>query len=121
MTNFKALKQFDKEFKKFLKRHDSLERDIQTLKNIIQVNPKGDSQHIRILKQQDAIFVIKARLACRALKIGIAGTPLRVIYAYNKTHDFVVFLEIYSKQKTSKPNQKRIDDYLKKFDDAVDL
>ena len=111
--NFKALKQFEKEFKKFSKKYVSLKQDIQTFKNIIQVNPKGNSQHFKILKQQDTVFIIKARLACRALKKGTSGTPLRVLYIYNEPFKSVVFIEMYHKKARSNPDKKRIERYMR--------
>ena len=118
MMNFNTTPQFDKEFKKFSKKYVSLEQDIQTFKNIIQVNPKGNSQHFRILKQQDTVFVIKARFACRSLKIGTSGTPLRVIYVYNKPLNSVVFIEMYHKKAQSNPDKKRIEAYMRGLGDA---
>ena len=114
MTKFSATQQFNKEFKKFfkLKQHQSLKKDIQTLQNAICVNPQGNSKHFVALKQQDTIFVIKARLACRSLKKG-TSTPFRVVYAYDKTINSVVFIEIYHKDKQTRENKERINEYVK--------
>ena len=113
MTKFSATQQFVKEFKKFskLKQHQSLKKDIQTLKNIIIANPQGNKRHFVTLKQQGVFFVIKARLACKSLKKG-TSTPFRVVYVYDKTLDCVTFLEMYHKDKKTREDQERIKKYL---------
>ena len=55
--NFKALKQFEKEFKKFSKKYVSLGKDIQTFKNIIEVNPKG--QKYKVKKEQKGRSIMR--------------------------------------------------------------
>ena len=117
MMKFNTTQQFNKEFQKFfkLKQYQSLKKDMQTLQNIICVNPQGSPRHFPTLKQKDALFVVKARLACRSLKKG-TSTPLRVVYVYDKTLDCVTFLEIYHKDKQTREDTKRINAYLKELE-----
>ena len=106
--SFNELPEFSKEFKRFSKKYKSLESDLKEFKNIIDVEPMGNSKHFNVITKNEQYAIIKARLFCRYLK----GSSLRIIYAFYCESYKVDFIELYFKGEKENENRERIKEYL---------
>lgn len=117
--NYGETEEFRKDFKKLLKKFRSLETDLEIVKvaaielfhiqKIVNLSifliPGFCSEEIQICK-------IK-KFACKALKGRGSKSGIRIIYAYHKAVQKVVFLEIYFKADQENEDRERIKSYLK--------
>lgn len=109
--SFNELPEFRKEYKWLGKKYKSLTNDLQEFRSVVSVVPLGNSKHFNIITQNEALYIIKARLFCRYLK----GSSLRVIYAYFEQEQRIEFIELYFKGKKENEDHGRIKEYLKNF------
>lgn len=107
--NFDELLEFSKEFKRLVKKYESLSNDLKELKRVVAVIPYGTSKHFNVITKGEQCAIVKARLFCRYLK----GSSLRVIYAYHYQSCKIEFIEIYPKSDKVNEDRERIKDYLK--------
>lgn len=109
--NFNELPEFAKEFKRLIKKYQSLPDDLEEFKRVITVVPLGNSKHFNVITKNDHCTVVKARLFCRYLK----GSALRIIYAFHCNNLRVDFIEIYFKGNKENESCERIKAYLNNF------
>ena len=112
---FEYLPEFKKDMKRLLKRFRTLEDDLEILKKYLEVSPNA-SPSISFLmnnigERQEVIKVKK--FACRALKGRGANSGIRVIYAFHKQEQKIVFIELYFKGDKENEDRSRINDYFK--------
>jgi hypothetical protein len=113
--------QFQKDLKRLLKKYQTLEDDLETVKrNAIEL------YHLKRVNNQ-SVFPIQGfcsetiqickikKFACKALKGRGSKSGIRVIYAFHCQGCKVEFIEIYFKGEQANENQERIEEYLKKF------
>lgn len=108
MSHFRHTAEFDREFKRLLKKYPSLKGDLKTLEQILEASPTGFGTNFVIVHSSSDVQVIKTRLACRSLR----KRSMRVVYAFH--HDVVefVYIEIYFKGDKENEDRKRIETYL---------
>jgi len=111
MINYESLTIFDKEFKRLFKKYLSLEKDLNILKDVLELFPTGQSNNSEIVHNNEEVKVVKARLFCRYLK----GSTLRLVYAYHPQENKICFLEIYFKGDKENEDRERIKSYLKEI------
>jgi hypothetical protein len=111
MISFERLVIFDKEFKRLLKKYRSLEKDLDVLKDALELFPTGQSNNSEIVFNSENVKVIKTRLFCRYLK----GSTLRLTYAYHQEENKICFMEIYFKGDKVNEDRERIKNYLKEI------
>ena len=104
--NFKNTTEFQKDFKKLLKKFRSLDEDLNEFKKVLNEEPLGIGKHFNVIKKTDSLYVVKARFFCKSLK----KKDLRIIYAYSLGIDFI---EIYFKGEKENEDYERIKEYLK--------
>ncbi|MDP2676203.1 MAG: hypothetical protein Q8O83_00765 [bacterium] len=109
MNHFDALAEFEKEFKRLSKKYRTLDDDLEKFKKILITTPTGIGKNFVIIHSTETIKVVKARMACRALR----DRSLRVIYAYFEQNQKIDFIEIYSKGEKENEERERIKGYLK--------
>lgn len=112
---FEETSEFQRDFKKLLKKYRTLRDDFEVLKKAIAAAPAGNgTKHWNIITKIEAahVVVLKVRLSCRALKI---GNDFRVVYAYDDQKVVILFLEIYSKGRQTTENTDRITTLLRKY------
>lgn len=114
---FQNLPEFDKDFKKLLKRYSSLDDDLELFKQaIITDGPDRLTGVVRLpnLEKKGVLLpVYKARkFRCKSLNRGCMG-GIRVIYSYSKTNGIVILTEIYFKGNQENHNEQRIIDNFK--------
>lgn len=121
---YSATDVFQKDLKRLLKKYQTLEEDLETVKrNAIELF------HLKNLNNQsvfpipnfcnEAIQVCKIKkFACKALKGRGAKSGIRVIYAYHVAISKVEFIEIYFKGEKENEDRERINEYLRIYNSA---
>ncbi len=99
---------FNREFKKYHKKYNTLKKDLDNLINVLSEYPTGNkSKHWNILRQNEKKYLIKVRMMCRAIK----GKSFRVIYYYDGEKLELVFIEIYYKGNKARENTQRMNEF----------
>lgn len=110
--NFDETPEFRKEFKRLFKRYQTLDDDLEKFKKVVLVAPTGVGKNFTIIHSSAEIKLVKAHLACRALK---NSHRLRIIYAYLEQRQQVDFIELYYKGDKENEDRKRIGQYLREM------
>ena len=108
MENFSSLIEFEKEFKKLSKKYKTLSDDLEKFKKVLEVCPTGVGKNFTIIHSLETVEIVKARMACRALR----DRSLRVIYGYIEKERKIEFIEIYFKGNKENEDRYRIKNYL---------
>ncbi|MBU0722595.1 hypothetical protein KKH46_00025 [Patescibacteria group bacterium] len=110
---------FQKDFKKLLKKFKSLKDDWELMKiatielfHIQKVNNSSIFPIQGFCAEKIQICKIK-KFACRSLKGRGSKSGIRVIYAFHCKSCKVDFIEIYFKSEKENENRKRIKEYLR--------
>lgn len=111
MNNFNVLPEFEKEFKRLSKKYKTLDDDFEKFKKVLLATPTGVGKNFVIIHSTKAITIVKARMACRALR----DRSLRVIYAYRVSIKTIDFIELYFKGEQTNENRTLINDFLRQF------
>lgn len=102
---FKELPEFQKDFKRLVKKYPSLPNDLELRKSVLEHFPKGrgiDVDQIPHLKIHSKIY--KARIECRSLR----QDSLRLIYCYDEDISVITMIEIYFKGEQKLESRDRI-------------
>ncbi len=102
---FEELPEFQKDFKRLVKKYPSLPRDFELRKSVLKHFPKGrgmDVDQIPNLKIQSKIY--KARIDCKSLK----RDSLRLVYCYDEVASRITMIEIYFKGEQQLESRERI-------------
>ncbi|MEK7175271.1 MAG: hypothetical protein AAB693_00495 [Patescibacteria group bacterium] len=124
--NYRETQEFDRDFKRLLKKFRSLKVDLEMVK-LATIEP----YHVGVLKDgalektdSNAIFEIPnfcsdelkickiKKFACKALKGRGVQSGIRVIYAYYILTNTVDFIEIYFKGESENEDKEKIKKYL---------
>ena len=108
MGHFSRLPEFEKEFKRLSKKYRTLEDDLEKFKKVLESFPTGTGRNFAIIHSGKNIKVVKARMACQALR----DRSLRVIYAYFEQEQKIEFIEVYYKGNKENEDRNRIRKYL---------
>jgi mRNA-degrading endonuclease RelE of RelBE toxin-antitoxin system len=113
-TEIKKLPEFEKEFKKLLKKFQSLEEDLDVFidKQLVPTHKLGvdNGGVVRIAGlgiEEPKVYKAK-KFACKSLKGKGAQSGIRIIYSYSSTRDVVEFIEIYYKGDKENEDRARI-------------
>lgn len=113
---FSSLSEFEDELKKLLRKYRSLEEDLEVLKSVIEISPRGQEPGIvRIsgLGINTEVYKVK-HFRCKALKNKGSRSGIRIVYAYLESNSEIQFAEIYYKEKDDIDcDKKRILQYYK--------
>jgi mRNA-degrading endonuclease RelE of RelBE toxin-antitoxin system len=109
---FSESDEFKNEFRKLAKKYPTLSDDLDVVKSIIAVTPKGNgTKHWNTLKQDEHDNrIIKMRMMCRSVK----GSQFRLVYFYNDKNVEVLFIELYFKGNKEREDVERIKDFFAK-------
>jgi hypothetical protein len=111
--------EFAKDFKKLSKRLKTLAGDFETMKkNAIEFYhlKKIDNKSVFPIPGfcSEKILICKVKkFACRSLSGRGCRSGLRLIYAYQKEQEEVIFIELYFKSDQVNEDRDRIKEYLK--------
>ena len=108
MNHFDALAEFEKEFKRLFKKYKTLDDDFEKFKKVLLTTPTGVGKNFVIIHSSSTIKIVKARMACRALR----DRSLRIIYSYFEQEQTIEFIEIYFKGEKENEDRDRIKAYL---------
>ena len=109
MSRFNRLPAFEKGIKRLQKKYKTLEDDLEKFEKVLVTSPTGVGENFTIVHDSGNIKIVKARMACRALR----DRSLRVIYAYLEQEQEIDFIEIYFKGDKENENRDRIVEYFK--------
>ena len=112
MKHFNELPEFQKEFKRLLKKYRTLDEDLEKFKKVVAIHPLGIGKNFIIIRVESSVKIIKAHLACRALR---NNHLLRIIYAYREAEAAVDFIELYFKGEQVNENRELIKEFLKRL------
>jgi mRNA-degrading endonuclease RelE of RelBE toxin-antitoxin system len=113
-SEVRRLPEFEKDFKRLLKKLGTLEEDLQVFieKQLNLLHKLGqDNRGCVRISGLDIPYphIYKARkFACKSLKGKGAASGIRVIYAYYPQEDIIEFIEIYYKGEKANEDRKRI-------------
>ncbi|MDP3453338.1 MAG: hypothetical protein Q8R90_10330 [Bacteroidales bacterium] len=112
---FEELDEFKKDLRSLLKKFRTLNDDLDVAKQVLEVLPDERapfSYRIDNLGLVTCVIKVK-KIACKALKGKGVNSGLRLIYAYFKTEQKIVFIELYHKNDKEKEDRERIKFYFK--------
>ena len=112
---FEELDEFKRDFKKLLKKYRSLEDDLLVVKLDLNDEPGESppfSYRIEGLRMETCVIKVK-KIACKSLKGNGVNSGLRLVYAYFKEEDKIVFIEMYHKNEKENEDRDRILQYFK--------
>jgi len=96
---FEELTEFQKDLKSLLKKYRSLNDDLYVVKQVLTTAPDARppfSFRIDDLTLETCVIKVK-KIACRSLKGRGVNSGLRLIYAFFKDHEKIIFVELYHK------------------------
>ena len=111
MNNFNALPKFEKEFKRLSKKYKTLDDDFEKFKKVLLATPTGVGKNFVIIHSTETITIVKARMACRALR----DRSLRIVYAHRESIKTIDFIELYFKGEQVNENRALINEFLRQF------
>ena len=109
MKSFNELDKFEKEFKRLFKKYNTLNDDFEKFKKVLAMYPTGVGKNFIIIYSSPRAKIIKAHMACRALR---NNHLLRLIYAYLEQEQKIEFIEVYYKGDKENEDRNRIKIYL---------
>jgi mRNA-degrading endonuclease YafQ of YafQ-DinJ toxin-antitoxin module len=112
---FEELDLFTKDLKELLKKYRTLNDDLGVVKKVLEVMP---DERPPFSFQIDGLglttcFIKVKKIACKSLKGRGVNSGLRLIYAYFKEEQKVVFIELFHKNDKENEDRKRIMDNFK--------
>jgi hypothetical protein len=113
MIVFEEIDPYKKDFKGLLKKYKTLKDDIEVVKKVLEILPDARptfSFRIDNLGIESCVIKVK-KIACKSLKGKGVNSGLRLVYAYFKEEDKIVFIEIYHKNDKENEDRDRIINY----------
>jgi len=107
---FEELTEFQRDLKNLLKKHKTLKDDLYVVKQVLTAAPDARPPFsFRIDNLTLETYVIKVKkMACKSLKGRGVNSGLRLIYAYFKDQEKMVFVELYHKNDKENEDKQRI-------------
>jgi len=120
-NEIRMLNEFDKEFKKLIKKFKTLDEDLDNFINVqlnlahkLNIIEKKNIVKISNLGIDNPKIYKARRFACKSLKGKGARSGIRIIYAYYEEEDIIEFIEIYYKAQKANEDRDRILEHYKK-------
>ena len=107
---FEELPEFQKDLKNLLKKYKTLNDDLYVVKQVLTAAPDARppfSFRIDNLTLETCVIKVK-KMACKSLKGRGVNSGLRLIYAYFKDQEKIVFVELYHKSDKENEDKQRI-------------
>jgi len=105
-----TLIEYDKDFKRLFKKHPTLNDDIEYVKSVLSVKPDARPPFsFRIDGLGITTCVIKVKkIASDSFKGKGVNSGFRLIYAYFKQEERIIFIELYHKNEKENEDRERI-------------
>lgn len=113
MIVFEEIDPFKKDFKSLLKKYKTLKDDIKVVQQVLEILPDARppfSYRIDNLGIESCVIKVK-KIACKSLKGNGVNSGLRLVYAYFKDDNKIVFIEMYHKNDKENEDRDRIMNY----------
>lgn len=110
MIVFEEIDPFKKDFKGLLKKYKTLKEDLEVVKKVMGILPDARppfSFRIDNLGIESCVINVK-KIACKSLKGNGVNSGLRLVHAYFKEDDRIVFIEMYHKNDKENEDRDRI-------------
>lgn len=108
--NFHIYDNFLKKIKRLKKRFSHVEKAVEVLEQVLTVAPlHTKSKPISDLGKTVTLPVLKISMACK----NVEGKRFRVVYAYDKDNNTIIFLDVYFKGDQENHDKKVILAYFK--------
>jgi len=107
---FEKLTEFQKDLKYLLKKYRTLNDDLDVVKQVLTTAPDERppfSFRIDNLTLETCVIKVK-KIACKSLKGRGVNSGLRLIYAYFKDQEKIIFVELYHKNDKESEDKQRI-------------
>lgn len=107
---FEELSEFKKDLKGLLKKYRTLNDDLYVVKQVLTIAPDARppfSFRIDDLTLETCVIKVK-KMACKSLKGRGVNSGLRLIYAYFKDQEKIVFIELFHKNDKENEDRQRI-------------
>lgn len=107
---FEELSEFQKDLKGLLKKYRTLNDDLSVIKQVLSIAPDARppfSFRINDLTLETCVIKVK-KIACKSLKGRGVDSGLRLIYAYFKDQEKIIFVELYHKNDKENADKTRI-------------
>ena len=107
---FEELTEFQKDLKIPLKKYRTLNDDLDVVKQVLTTAPDERppfSFRIDNLTLETCVIKVK-KIACKSLKGRGVNSGLRLIYAYFKEQEKIIFVELYHKNDKDNEDKQRI-------------
>lgn len=107
---FEELTEYKKDLKDLLKKHRTLNDDLDVIKKVIETIPNERSPfsyRIDNLGLETCIIKVK-KIACKSLKGRGVNSGLRLVYAHYEKEQKIVFIELYHKNDKENEDRQRI-------------
>ena len=108
--HFDELPEFNRDFKRLLKKYKTLNDDLVVLKQVLEVFPNECppfSYRMNNLAIESYVVKVK-KIACKSLKGKGVKTGLRLIYAFLPEKQKIVLIEMYHKNDRHQEDIRRI-------------
>ena len=107
---FEELAEFQKDLKNLVKKYRTLNEDLGVVKQVLTISPDASppfSFRIDNLALETCVIKVK-KIACKSLKGRGVNSGLRLVYAYFKEQEKVIFIELYHKNDKENEDKQRI-------------
>ena len=108
--HFETLPEFQKDLKRLLKKYRTLNEDLDVVVKDLNDEP-GESPpfSFRIDNLEIGTCIIKVKkIACKSMKGRGVNSGLRLVYAYFKEEEKIIFIELYHKNDKENEDRQRI-------------
>ena len=119
-NEIRELKEFEREFRKLLKKFKTLEEDMETFINTQlnlyhkqKIDNSGVFRISNLAIDNPEIYKVK-KFTCKSLRGTGVKSGIRIIYAYYEEEDIIEFIEIFYKSDKENEDRERILRYYKK-------
>ena len=107
---FEELAEFQKDLKNLVKKYRTLNEDLGVVKQVLTISPDARppfSFRIDNLALETCVIKVK-KIACKSLKGRGVNSGLRLVYAYFKKQEKVIFIELFHKNDKENEDKQRI-------------
>lgn len=115
MIVFEEIDPFKKDFKGLSKKYKTLKDDLEVVQQVLEILPDARppfSFRIDNLGIESCVIKVK-KIACKSLKGNGVNSGLRLVYAYFKDDNKIIFIEMYHKNDKENEDRDRIMNYFK--------
>jgi hypothetical protein len=108
--DFETLPEYDKDFKKLLKKYRTLTSDIEDVKKVLSIRPDAQppfSFRIDGLSIENCVIKVK-KIASDSFKGRGINSGFRLIYAYFQENAKIILVELYHKNDKENEDRERI-------------